>query len=89
MKLAQVGAVREGVIWGGELDSGSASWLEPPATPWGEAGGQGWGSITWSELARLDPSMGGGAVLGGVPLVHHATLAPRRGGDGREAGGER
>jgi hypothetical protein len=52
--LAQVGAVCEGVRQGGELDNVSACWLEPPATPWGEAGGQGWGSITWSKLARLD-----------------------------------
>ncbi len=52
---AQLGAVREGAQRGGEMCcSLQARQLNPPATLEGEAGGWGWGSVTWCALARLD-----------------------------------
>jgi hypothetical protein len=44
--LAQVGAVHEGVQEGGEFSSVLACLLDQPMTLEGEAGGQGWESVT-------------------------------------------
>jgi hypothetical protein len=38
-----------------------------------------------SAPGPLNPSVGGGVVLGGALLTFHTTLAPRWGGEGREA----
>jgi hypothetical protein len=79
--FAQVGAVREGEGRGGQSDcSGPARQLNRPTTPGGEEGGRCRGRGAVSTLARrdpLDPSVGGGVVLGQALLTLHTTLAPR------------
>ncbi len=57
--------------------------------PVGEAGGQGWGSITWSELARLDhstPRWGEGRCWAGCPSCTMLPWPPGGEGMGEKQG---
>jgi hypothetical protein len=80
---AQEGAACEGARGGDEVNSCVLPrQLDRPTTTRGEAGGRGWGVVAWPALARCDPSVGGGVVLGRGFLPRHTTLAPRQGGGG-------
>jgi hypothetical protein len=60
----------------------------PACYPRGGGGRAGLGEyplIRAGAPGPLNPSVGGGVVLGGALLMFHTTLAPRWGGDGREA----
>jgi hypothetical protein len=80
-----VGCSARGGTMGGKLSSVTGCWHIPPTTPWGEAGGQGWGSVTWSELERCDtstPRWGEGQCWAGGPSCTILPWPPGGGGMG-------